>query len=35
MKAAFYKAMAAALKLREPWRFGPNGLAALLPRIVC
>ena len=24
------EAMAAALKLREPWRFGPNGLAAVL-----
>lgn len=29
------EAMAAALKLREPWRFGPNGLAALLPRLFC
>ena len=27
------EAMAAALKLKEPWRFGPNGLAALLPRL--
>ena len=27
------EAMAAALKLKEPWRFGPNGLAALLPSI--
>ena len=25
----------AALKLKEPWRFGPNGLAALLPRLFC
>ena len=24
------EAMAAALKLKEPWRFGPNGLAAVL-----
>ena len=24
------EAMAAALRYREPWRFGPNGLAALL-----
>jgi len=24
------EAMAAALKIKEPWRFGPNGLAALL-----
>ena len=24
------EAMAAALRLKEPWRFGPNGLAALL-----
>lgn len=24
------EALAAALKLRDPWRFGPNGLAALL-----
>lgn len=24
------EAMADALKLREPWRYGPNGLAALL-----
>lgn len=29
------EAMAAALKLKEPWRFGPNGLAALLPRLFC
>lgn len=29
------EAMAAALKLKEPWRFGPNGLAALLPRFFC
>ena len=27
------EAMAAVLKLKEPWRFGPNGLAALLPRL--
>lgn len=27
------EAMAAALRLKEPWRFGPNGLAALLPRL--
>lgn len=27
------EAMAAALRLEEPWRFGPNGLAALLPRL--
>ena len=27
------EAMAAALRLKEPWRFGPNGLAALLPSI--
>ena len=26
------EAMAAALGWAEPWRFGPNGLAALLPR---
>ena len=25
----------AAPKLKEPWRFGPNGLAALLPRLFC
>lgn len=24
------EAMAAALRLKEPWRFGPNGMAALL-----
>lgn len=24
------EALAAALKLKEPWRFGPNGLAAVL-----
>ena len=29
------EAMAAALRLKEPWRFGPNGLAALLPTIFC
>lgn len=29
------EAMAAALKLKEPWRLGPNGLAALLPRLFC
>ena len=29
------EAMAAALRLKEPWRFGPNGLAALLPRLFC
>lgn len=29
------EALAAALKLKEPWRFGPNGLAALLPRLFC
>ena len=29
------EAMAAALKLKEPWRFGPNGLAAVLPRLFC
>lgn len=28
------EAMAAALKLKEPWRFGPNGLAALLRSIL-
>lgn len=27
------EAMAAALKLKEPWRYGPNGLAALLHSI--
>lgn len=28
------EAMAAALRLKEPWRFGPNGLAALLRSIL-
>lgn len=27
------EALAAALGWAEPWRFGPNGLAALLPRL--
>jgi len=29
------EAIAAALGWAEPWRFGPNGLAALLPRLFC
>ena len=28
------EAMAAALRLKEPWRFGPNGLSALLRSIL-
>ena len=29
------EALGAALGWKEPWRFGPNGLAAVLPRLFC